>query len=426
MGGGDASSSVRFGERMSGLFTGCSFDGHFPAAAVFPVSPQSSPTTTDNERAAIDGVTDRLAQRFGRCIRMRWRQPCVKFMRSSTVGPSATMSRCSSNTGHAIYCVAWTPHPCSSGELGGAGSGADGAPARTIRRSRLPSTDFVFGRVGSRSPLVHLRAAIRPLWIPTVQRCRLPSAVDRAPRRGDDGNYGGPSVKITRMSGITAALAAGALVLSACGSDNTSTSSSAETSAGSSASAAASGGGAATTSSGAAAGGTGDTTFEGAGFACAEGELRSSGSTAQGKVMEQWIADYNALCNANLNAYGGGGSGKGIQDFIGNQVDFAGFGLRAERRADRHRRRHQRCAGNVPFNLPMVTGPIALAYNVVGRRRPDPDPGGPRRHLLRLDRELERPGDRRAQLRASPCPTWPSRPCTAPRTRAPRRTSPST
>jgi hypothetical protein len=28
------------------------------------VSPQSSPTTTDTERAAIDGVTDRLAQRF--------------------------------------------------------------------------------------------------------------------------------------------------------------------------------------------------------------------------------------------------------------------------------------------------------------------------------------------------------------------------
>ena len=40
--------------------------------------------------------------------------------------------------------------------------------------------------------------------------------------------------------------------------------------------------------------------------------------------MEQWIADFNAKCGANLNAYGGGGSGKGIQDFIANQVDFAG------------------------------------------------------------------------------------------------------
>ena len=165
-------------------------------------------------------------------------------------------------------------------------------------------------------------------------------------------------MKITRISGITAALAAGALVLSACGSDNTSTSSSAETSASSSASAAASGGGAATTSSGAAAGGTGDTTFDGAGFTCAEGELRSSGSTAQGKVMEQWIADYNGLCNANINAYGGGGSGKGIQDFIGNQVDFAGSDS-ALKEEQTTQATSQRCAGNVPFNLPMVTGPIA-------------------------------------------------------------------
>ena len=40
--------------------------------------------------------------------------------------------------------------------------------------------------------------------------------------------------------------------------------------------------------------------------------------------MEQWISDFNAQCSANLNAYGGGGSGKGIADFIANQVDFAG------------------------------------------------------------------------------------------------------
>ena len=87
--------------------------------------------------------------------------------------------------------------------------------------------------------------------------------------------------------------------------------------------AAGSAGGSSAAASGSAAAG-GGTTFEGAGFSCATGALRSSGSTAQGKVMEQWIADFNAKCGANLNAYGGGGSGKGIQDFIANQVDFAG------------------------------------------------------------------------------------------------------
>jgi len=106
-------------------------------------------------------------------------------------------------------------------------------------------------------------------------------------------------------------------------------------------------------------------TFEGAGFTCAEGDLRSSGSTAQGKVMEQWISDFNALCNANINAYGGGGSGKGIADFIANQVDFAGSdsALKEDQAAAA---KTTRCAGNDALNLPMVTGPIALAYNISG------------------------------------------------------------
>ncbi len=107
------------------------------------------------------------------------------------------------------------------------------------------------------------------------------------------------------------------------------------------------------------------TTFEGAGFTCATGELRSSGSTAQGKVMEQWIADYNTQCGASLNAYGGGGSGKGIQDFLGNQVDFAGSdsALKADQAKTA---KDSRCSGNAALDLPMVTGPIALAYNIPG------------------------------------------------------------
>ena len=164
-------------------------------------------------------------------------------------------------------------------------------------------------------------------------------------------------MKIARRAGLVALLASGALVLAAYGSDNnasTTTSAAAGT-------AAASGSGAA---SGSAAGGSA-TSFEGAGFTCATGSLRSSGSTAQGKVTEQWIADYNAKCGATINAYGGGGSGKGISDFIANQVDFAGSdsALKEDQAAQAQ---SQRCAGNPALNLPMVTGPIALAYNVSG------------------------------------------------------------
>ena len=173
-------------------------------------------------------------------------------------------------------------------------------------------------------------------------------------------------VKITRMSGLVALLAVGALTLSACGSDNntastTSAAAAATSAAGSAASSAKSGASAAASS---AAGGTA-ATFEGSGFSCATGSLRSSGSTAQGKVMEQWISDFNSKCEANLNAYGGGGSGKGIADFIANQVDFAGSdsALNADQASQA---KSTRCAGNDAINLPMVTGPIALAYNLSG------------------------------------------------------------
>ncbi len=173
-------------------------------------------------------------------------------------------------------------------------------------------------------------------------------------------------MKITRMSGLVALLAVGALTLSACGSDNnttttTSAAAAATSPAGSAASSAKSGASAAAPS---AAGGAA-ATFEGSGFACATGSLRSSGSTAQGKVMEQWISDFNAKCGANLNAYGGGGSGKGIADFIANQVDFAGSdsALNADQASQAQ---STRCANNPAINLPMVTGPIALAYNLSG------------------------------------------------------------
>ncbi len=176
-------------------------------------------------------------------------------------------------------------------------------------------------------------------------------------------------MKFARIGAVLALSTVTALTAAACGSDNNTTSSatsaasSAVTAAGSSAAGSSSAGSSSAASSGAT--GSGSTTFEGAGFSCAEGTLRSSGSTAQGKVMEQWIADFNAKCNANLNAYGGGGSGKGIQDFIGNQVDFAGSDS-ALKEDQATQAASQRCAGNPALNLPMVTGPIALAYNVSG------------------------------------------------------------
>ncbi len=169
-------------------------------------------------------------------------------------------------------------------------------------------------------------------------------------------------MKITRMSGLMALVALGALTLGACGSDNNTAGTTAAAPAASASASAAAGGGAA---SGSAAAGGDAPTFEGSGFSCATGSLRSSGSTAQGIVMEQWISDYNTKCDATLLPYGGGGSGKGVQDFLANQVDFAGSdsALSTEQMA---KAKTDRCAGNDALNLPMVTGPLAVAYNVPG------------------------------------------------------------
>jgi phosphate transport system substrate-binding protein len=200
-------------------------------------------------------------------------------------------------------------------------------------------------------------------------------------------------VKITRFGAVAAVLTAGALTLSACGSDNNSNSNTSSSAAVTTTSAASSSvdtgsmtssapmsssdmsssdmsssgsmtSGSDMSSATSSSGGGSDTTFAGAGFECATGELRSSGSTAQGKVIQQWIDDYNSKCSASLGDYGGGGSGKGVSDFTGNQTDFGGSDSALS--ADQMTAAKSRCAGNDAIDLPMVTGPIAVSYNLSG------------------------------------------------------------
>ena len=185
---------------------------------------------------------------------------------------------------------------------------------------------------------------------------------------------------------LLALLTATSVALTACGTDDNTVASSAPAAATSAATAATS---AESADTSAAAPGT---------VECAEGDLRSSGSTAQGKVMEQWILDFNAKCGADIGAYQGGGSGKGISDFTGNQVDFAGSdsALKADQAAAA---KADRCAGADAINLPMVTGPIALAYNVPGVTDLTLNADVLAGIFNGIDHQLERSRDRRAQQR---------------------------
>lgn len=169
------------------------------------------------------------------------------------------------------------------------------------------------------------------------------------------------TVRTVKTAGV---LAAAALFLAACGTDSNTATTPSTTSTTTATSASSS----AAPSSTSSASSTGTATSSGtsaASFDCATGDLRSSGSTAQGKVIEQWILDFNTKCGANVNQYGAGGSGKGISDFTSNQVDFAGSDS-ALNTDQATAAKTTRCAGADAINLPMVTGPIAIAYKIPG------------------------------------------------------------
>jgi phosphate transport system substrate-binding protein len=148
-------------------------------------------------------------------------------------------------------------------------------------------------------------------------------------------------VRRTRLLSIAALLAAGAVSLAACGSDKNSTSAS-------------------TTPAG------GGSSSSGAdSVACQSGSLKSDGSTAQQNAMTQWIKDYQTKCSGATITYGGGGSGQGVTDFTNKQVDFAGSDAALDPTKGEVAAGTKAC-GSQAIDLPMVTGPIAVGFNLKG------------------------------------------------------------
>jgi phosphate transport system substrate-binding protein len=153
--------------------------------------------------------------------------------------------------------------------------------------------------------------------------------------------------RLARVSQLAAVLALGTLSLAACGSDPVAADPGSAGSAGSSGSTSASG------------------------LACPSGSLNAEGSSAQANAISEVIAGYNAQCeNKATIEYNPSGSGAGIKNFNQALVDFAGSdsALKTEAvegvvEADAAK---ERCGGNPAWNLPMVVGPIAFAYNVDG------------------------------------------------------------
>ncbi len=144
-------------------------------------------------------------------------------------------------------------------------------------------------------------------------------------------------MKLIRFSRLAAGLAAGALLLAACGSDNNATSGS----------------------------GSGSTNAAAASD-CTAGTLNAEGSSAQQNAIDEAIANYTANCPDTTVNYNPTGSGAGIEQFNAGQVDFAGSDSALKEAEGEVAAAEKRCDGNPAWNLPVVVGPIAMAYNIDG------------------------------------------------------------
>lgn len=98
-------------------------------------------------------------------------------------------------------------------------------------------------------------------------------------------------------------------------------------------------------------------------ISCASGSIAGQGSSAQATAVSAWIKNYQVACSAATIEYAAVGSGAGVTAFVGGTGNFAGSDSPLNA-ADRPKAT-ARCHGPV-LHLPMVVGPIALAYNVAG------------------------------------------------------------
>ncbi|MEV6772885.1 phosphate ABC transporter substrate-binding protein PstS [Nocardia sp. NPDC051030] len=91
--------------------------------------------------------------------------------------------------------------------------------------------------------------------------------------------------------------------------------------------------------------------------------LKASGSSAQKNAMDRFIAAYEGNCTSAKLDYTSSGSGAGVNEFLGGQTDFAGSDSPLDAKKDEIAKAAARC-GSPAWNLPTVFGPIAVTYNL--------------------------------------------------------------
>ncbi|MEU5858636.1 phosphate ABC transporter substrate-binding protein PstS [Nocardiopsis dassonvillei] len=99
-------------------------------------------------------------------------------------------------------------------------------------------------------------------------------------------------------------------------------------------------------------------------LACPPGDISGAGSSAQENAMVTWIAGYQTACEDSTVYYNSIGSGGGRSQFIDRAVMFAGTDAALDGAETAEAR--ERCEGSEPINLPAYVVPIAVAFNLPG------------------------------------------------------------
>ena len=147
-------------------------------------------------------------------------------------------------------------------------------------------------------------------------------------------------MKIQRLGLLASVAVVGSIALTACGSDNNN-------------------------GTGASAGGSSSSSSSD----CPTGTLNAEGSSAQKNAIDEAISSFQDTCSGATVNYNPTGSGAGIKQFLAGQVDFAGSDSAlktTEKDGKVEADEAAKYCGSPAWNLPMVTGPIAVAYHVKG------------------------------------------------------------
>ncbi len=92
--------------------------------------------------------------------------------------------------------------------------------------------------------------------------------------------------------------------------------------------------------------------------------ITAEGSTAQQNAIALFNQVWGQVCPGKNLSYNPTGSGAGREQFIAKNVDFAGSD--SALKDEQIEQAAARCGGNPAWHLPLVFGPIALAYNIEG------------------------------------------------------------